>query len=290
MAVISDKASDTNEPTVVSLSDYYPYGMTEPGRSWNAGAEGYRYGFNTQENVPELGEGHTTALYWEYDGRLGRRWNLDLITKEYESNYSVFGNSPIYAIDVNGADSTLFDDYGLELCRISNDNGATNIWFKVRTTDLTEQMYGHIHYDSLPLKGWTNPISKEEQESAVRSAKDYRDEKLLFGIYIPLTLKRLEQNIMWNAFVEIPNQIYANVSFEHLNDMSTSVEGRGRDHSHPAGQWAQPPSSPDIANAINTKGESLICHVWALGNQTLYIYDNTGVLAYIPFRFYLKNK
>ena len=29
MAVISDKASDTNEPTVVSLSDYYPFGMTE---------------------------------------------------------------------------------------------------------------------------------------------------------------------------------------------------------------------------------------------------------------------
>ena len=99
--------------------------MTEPGRSYDA----YRYGFNSQENVPELGEGHTTALYWEYDGRLGRRWNLDPITKEYESNYSVFGNSPIYAIDVNGADSTLYDDYGLELCRISNDNGATNVWF-----------------------------------------------------------------------------------------------------------------------------------------------------------------
>ena len=29
LAVISDKASDTNEPTVVSLSDYYPFGMTE---------------------------------------------------------------------------------------------------------------------------------------------------------------------------------------------------------------------------------------------------------------------
>ena len=107
MAVISDEASTADEPTIVSLSDYYPYGMTEPGRSWNAGAEGYRYGFNTQENVPELGEGHTTALYWEYDGRLGRRWNLDPITKEYESNYSVFGNSPIYAIDVNGAEYPL---------------------------------------------------------------------------------------------------------------------------------------------------------------------------------------
>ena len=47
MAVISDEASTAAEPTVVSLSDYYPYGMTEPGRSYDA----YRYGFNSQENL-----------------------------------------------------------------------------------------------------------------------------------------------------------------------------------------------------------------------------------------------
>lgn len=47
MAVISDEASTTAEPTVVSLSDYYPFGMTEPGRSYDA----YRYGFNSQENL-----------------------------------------------------------------------------------------------------------------------------------------------------------------------------------------------------------------------------------------------
>ena len=47
MAVISDEASTAAEPTVVSLSDYYPFGMTEPGRSYDA----YRYGFNSQENL-----------------------------------------------------------------------------------------------------------------------------------------------------------------------------------------------------------------------------------------------
>ena len=35
MAVISDEASTTDEPTIVSLTDYYPFGMTELGRSWN---------------------------------------------------------------------------------------------------------------------------------------------------------------------------------------------------------------------------------------------------------------
>ena len=108
MAVISDEASATAEPTVVSLTDYYPFGMTEPGRSWNAGAEGYRYGFNTQENVPELGEGHTTALYWEYDGRLGRRWNLDPVFKPMKSSYCTYSNNPIDRIDING-DDDFFD-------------------------------------------------------------------------------------------------------------------------------------------------------------------------------------
>lgn len=86
----------TAQPTVESLTDYYPFGMAMPGRSYNA----YRYGFNSQENVPELGDGHTTALYWEYDGRLGRRWNVDVVEKAYESNYSVLGNTPLIATDV----------------------------------------------------------------------------------------------------------------------------------------------------------------------------------------------
>ncbi|MBO4804735.1 MAG: hypothetical protein J5554_01690 [Paludibacteraceae bacterium] len=102
MAVISDEASTADKPTIVSLSDYYPYGMTEPGRSWNAGAEGYRYGFNTQENVSELGEEHTTALYWEYDGRLGKRWNMDPDPTAGISLYAAFGDNPILFCDLLG--------------------------------------------------------------------------------------------------------------------------------------------------------------------------------------------
>jgi len=55
MAVISDEASDTNEPTVVSLSDYYPYGMTELGRSWNAGD--YRFGYTGYEKEEDVASG-----------------------------------------------------------------------------------------------------------------------------------------------------------------------------------------------------------------------------------------
>jgi RHS repeat-associated protein len=64
--------------------------------------EGYRFGFNGQEKSPEIAEGHTTAEFWEYDSRIGRRWNLDPMPQINISDYATFRNNPIYLIDPNG--------------------------------------------------------------------------------------------------------------------------------------------------------------------------------------------
>ena len=80
MAVISDEASSTNEPTVVSLSDYYPYGMTEPGRSWNAGD--YRFGYTGHEKENDLAEGVYTTEYRLLDTRLGRWMSVDPLAEK----------------------------------------------------------------------------------------------------------------------------------------------------------------------------------------------------------------
>ena len=57
---------------------------------------------NTQEKVEELGSGHYTALFWEYDSRTGRRWNIDPVMKFGESPYATFSNNPIVNNDPNG--------------------------------------------------------------------------------------------------------------------------------------------------------------------------------------------
>ncbi len=92
---------------------------------------------NTQEKEPELGEGVTSAEFWVYDGKLGRRWNVDLVDKVYESSYGCFGNNPISVIDPNGADSIFYNQQGAEINRIlcpgdhayflEHDNGNKNI-------------------------------------------------------------------------------------------------------------------------------------------------------------------
>jgi murein DD-endopeptidase MepM/ murein hydrolase activator NlpD len=64
----------------------------------------YLFGFGSQERDNEIsGEGNSyTAQYWQYDSRLGRRWNVDPKTVVGISNYACFFNNPISNTDING--------------------------------------------------------------------------------------------------------------------------------------------------------------------------------------------
>jgi RHS repeat-associated protein len=103
LAVISDEASDTNEPTVVSLSDYYPYGMEMPGRSYSE-SDDYRYGYTGHEKVEDLADGVYITEYRLLDTRLGRWMSLDPCAFRYPglSPYNYGANIPTVMNDPNG--------------------------------------------------------------------------------------------------------------------------------------------------------------------------------------------
>jgi hypothetical protein len=114
LAVITDRRFATEdagatgnvkyyEPNVVAAQDYDPFGMLLSGRSWEVGS-GYRYGFNSQEQDDEVyGDGNlNTAEFWEYDTRLGKRWNLDPVDNCTISRYATFYNNPVINIDIDG--------------------------------------------------------------------------------------------------------------------------------------------------------------------------------------------
>ena len=64
----------------------------------------YRYSYNGQMKVNEIaGVGnHLTAKYWDYDTRVGRRWNLDPKPNASLADYVAFVNNPICHSDVLG--------------------------------------------------------------------------------------------------------------------------------------------------------------------------------------------
>ena len=77
------------------------------GRTYESFYEGmphYRYGFNSQENDDEAkGYGNVMgAEFWEYDTRIGRRWNIDPKPMTGVSPYSAFNNNPILFSDPLG--------------------------------------------------------------------------------------------------------------------------------------------------------------------------------------------
>jgi RHS repeat-associated protein len=88
-----------------------------------------RYGFNGQEMDNEIsGSGNSyTAEFWQYDPRLGRRWNLDPKPQVGLSRYSVMNDSPIWLTDPNGdcPPGVKCDDV-VGKPEISADNGGKN--------------------------------------------------------------------------------------------------------------------------------------------------------------------
>ena len=85
-----------------------------PGRKYTAGSA-YRYGFNGQEKSTELNQAFTTAEFWEYDSRIGRRWNVEPVIAKYPnlSGYVVFANDPVNLQDPDGKDIIYVNGYRL---------------------------------------------------------------------------------------------------------------------------------------------------------------------------------
>ena len=71
-----------------------------------------------------------TAQFWEYDSRIGRRWNLDPRPTVGMSLYATFNNSPIGLIDRFG-DTAIINDNGVVT---RNDKNGDGLLFHSYTT------------------------------------------------------------------------------------------------------------------------------------------------------------
>jgi RHS repeat-associated protein len=123
----ADNIIDKFVPDALSTNDYYAFGQSMPGRQYNNG--NYRYGFNGQEQDNEVaGTGNVmTAEFWEYDTRLGKRWNIDPMSAEkpWMSPYHAFSNNPILNVDPNGAwDSDFKDKDGKTVQHVDDGSNA----------------------------------------------------------------------------------------------------------------------------------------------------------------------
>ena len=112
-------------------------------RSFNAPE--YKYGFNGQEKDNEVyGAGNlNTAEFWQYDTRLGRRWNLDPKPLPSISQYACFANSPIWMKDVKGDSAAVFYPDGTFWKVINDGKKEWTILHYASTTEVMKVVNGN---------------------------------------------------------------------------------------------------------------------------------------------------
>ncbi|MGQ3085725.1 MAG: hypothetical protein ACT6RA_01130, partial [Flavobacterium sp.] len=132
----------------------------------------YRYGFNGQMKDDEVYgvEGTSyTAEYWQYDSRLGRRWNVDPVVKYHESPYAAFANNPIWFADPNGADTTITNAGGNKQV-LSGDVTNIGIYSGSTSTGSNGGVFnvaqGGVHSFSVGSNNYTARFNTDSKEFA----------------------------------------------------------------------------------------------------------------------------
>ena len=124
----ADNFVDTYFADIRTAQTYYPFGMIKQDGNNNINISGYVFGFQGQEKDDEIfnstGTSYT-AEFWQYDPRLGRRWNVDPVPNASISPYAAFNNNPIIFTDPDGR----FPNIGAFLKKMGNKLG--NLWRKI---------------------------------------------------------------------------------------------------------------------------------------------------------------
>jgi len=125
----------------------------------------YRFGMNGMEKDNEVyGEGNSyTAEYWQYDSRLGRRWNRDVVIKSWRSPYDAFSNSPIRKVDPSGD-----DDFYNEKGQLVYSTATGNKLYIAKQTD----------YDVV-INSWNTALETGDYKEYVQARDNLIQEKIV---------------------------------------------------------------------------------------------------------------
>ncbi|WP_160143455.1 LamG-like jellyroll fold domain-containing protein [Chryseolinea soli] len=111
LSVVSSGTPVAFEPKVTNVSNYYPFGMDQPGRTWSADLK-YRYAFNGKEKDGngEWGSANYDYGFRIYNPSIGRFLNIDPLADDYPmlTPYQFASNTPIQAIDLDGLEGQYY--------------------------------------------------------------------------------------------------------------------------------------------------------------------------------------
>jgi hypothetical protein len=278
------------EADVQTVQDYYAFGMQMPGRKLSGG---YPYGFGGQMKDDEIAgsENMYTAQFWEYDSRLGRRWNKDPVKKYWQSDYVCFSDNPILRTDPNGDDDYTIDKKGH--FSLTKKTGAKN--HTIFNADGSKSTSVGLDFFKTKFEG-SSGSGKDKKENTIIVGRNLKDIEKAYKFFADNSDVEWQYNIYENkskvgtlatSHTEGSIENYAELSYLILNKYS-DIKLLYSSHSHPGTYdsktgWPAYPSGytyelkPDLAN---------------LGDRDNYKYYKDSYAGRIPsmFNIYIVGK
>jgi RHS repeat-associated protein len=243
----------------------------------------YQYGFNGQERDDEVsGSGNSyTAQFWQYDSRLGRRWNTDPVIKHHESPYASFGGNPVWFTDANGADTSLFNmSTGSEITSARKyAKGKTPIYYvdKVVEGESNEDLWNRA-------KLLTYNVGANSERKGI-TGNSFRKNHPLFGVGTDAGGTVYEEDLL-DATSEFNNTLYSNASVfsnwrKNRGTSASSLMGRLKIYS-----WFDDDEEYDLKSGSRSnlltvpRYTAITIGEWSFYSGRLTRYDDYGNIAF----------
>ena len=224
-----------------------------------------------------------TAMFWQYDSRLGRRWNQDPVVKERQSNYHTFSNNPISRIDPKGD-----DDYYNYAGKYVGSDGVKSTQIRIVTSRDDFETYLNLGVDILHKMTDIITLQENYKEYVVDIYSKSVQEKVEQKAYIILDTKNFtlgveKQNS--NPEDKVDKSVNIFEPMERGGDNYFSPKGDdgnkviiGQIHGHPGKELgrnvATGPSEDDKLTA-----KKLSVPVYPIDNENIHKVDQNGKIT-----------
>ncbi len=208
------------ESEILSATDYYPYGMTMPGRSYTNG-DSYRYGFQGQEGDDELkGTGNSwNYKYRMHDARIGRFFAVDPLAPQYPHNspYAFSENSVIRFVELEGLEKG-----DLFVKEFVDELGNTQIKILHFEDYGDDTVNRYFVLDENGETGFENRFEYDGQyfEQQPFASTLYGEEDLGTGVFGRVQAEKDGQQFIWNSFDVTDDNWAIRLAKQNLEDGS----------------------------------------------------------------------
>lgn len=230
--------------------------------STNYDAGIYRFGFNGQEKDQEIynNQSTTTATFWEYDGRIGRRWNLDPKPTIGISDYACLGNNPIFSIDPYGDKVTTTVEKYKKLKDGSEKKLRSISFRKADRIEITHKVNGFKLIDR------SGKIGKERSEKAAKDIqKEIDDYWNTDGYVYNARGQKLSVKTIFETNIEVVNDVSEINAEDHIIAFNSPSQMEYMFGAN-GGEMQQKGNGTNIIFAYNytynKAGQGLFAHEW----------------------------